>query len=84
MCLIGGCGDFYAITIASPAFKNLSTLKQHRLVQNELKDVIKSIHGLQVFFCLSCKHFYISNFLSIVKNNSELIRYALPPIPAIS
>lgn len=44
----GGCGDFYAITIASAAFKELSTLKQHRLVQNELKEVIKSIHGLQV------------------------------------
>ncbi|KIJ56578.1 hypothetical protein M422DRAFT_197568 [Sphaerobolus stellatus SS14] len=44
----GGCGDFYAITIASSAFKDLTTLKQHRMVQTELKDVIKSIHGLQL------------------------------------
>ncbi|KAF8592478.1 bola-like protein, partial [Ramaria rubella] len=44
----GGCGDFYAITIASDAFNGLSTLKQHRLVQDELKEEIESIHGLQV------------------------------------
>jgi len=44
----GGCGDFYAITIASSAFKDMPTLKQHRLVQTELKEVIKSIHGLQL------------------------------------
>jgi len=44
----GGCGDFYAITISSGAFKGLSTLKQHRMVQEELKEVIGSIHGLQL------------------------------------
>ncbi|KAF8520081.1 bola-like protein [Gautieria morchelliformis] len=44
----GGCGDFYAITIASGAFHGLSVLKQHRLVQDELKQEIGSIHGLQI------------------------------------
>lgn len=48
LCPAGGCGDFYAITIASGAFSGLSVLKQHRLVQDELKEEIGSIHGLQV------------------------------------
>ncbi|KAF9519192.1 hypothetical protein BS47DRAFT_1324770 [Hydnum rufescens UP504] len=44
----GGCGTFYAITISSMAFKGLSTLKQHRLVTQELKEEVKGIHGLQI------------------------------------
>ncbi|KAG2151858.1 bola protein [Suillus cothurnatus] len=44
----GGCGDFYAIKIASDAFKGLSTLNQHRLVTRVLKEEIEGIHGLQV------------------------------------
>ncbi|KAJ8588756.1 bola-like protein [Rhizopogon salebrosus TDB-379] len=44
----GGCGDFYAIKIASEAFKGLSTLNQHRLVTRVLKEEIEGIHGLQV------------------------------------
>ncbi|KAG1753681.1 bola-like protein [Suillus paluster] len=44
----GGCGDFYAIQIASEAFKGLSTLNQHRLVTRVLKQEIEGIHGLQV------------------------------------
>ncbi|KAG1773860.1 bola protein [Suillus occidentalis] len=44
----GGCGDFYAIKIASEAFKGLSTLNQHRLVTRVLKQEIEGIHGLQV------------------------------------
>jgi hypothetical protein len=46
--LAGGCGQFYAITIASEAFKGLSTVKQHRLVTETLKKEIEGIHGLQV------------------------------------
>ncbi|KAG2148072.1 bola-like protein [Suillus clintonianus] len=45
----GGCGDFYAINIASEAFKGLSTLNQHRLVTRVLKQEIEGIHGLQVW-----------------------------------
>ncbi|KAF5393802.1 hypothetical protein D9757_000300 [Collybiopsis confluens] len=44
----GGCGDFYAITIASDAFKGLSMVKQHRLVTETLKKEIEGIHGLQI------------------------------------
>ena len=47
---IGGCGSFYAITIASQAFKGLSIVKQHRLVNDALKKEIEGIHGLQVCF----------------------------------
>ncbi|GFZ45726.1 hypothetical protein JCM24511_03455 [Saitozyma sp. JCM 24511] len=44
----GGCGSFYAILVSSPAFKGLSTIKQHKLVNEVLKEDIKGIHGLQV------------------------------------
>ncbi|WVN86693.1 uncharacterized protein L203_101865 [Cryptococcus depauperatus CBS 7841] len=44
----GGCGSFYAILISSPAFKGLSTVKQHKLVNECLKEDIKGIHGLQL------------------------------------
>jgi stress-induced morphogen len=48
MSVLGGCGDFYAIKIASEAFRGLSTLNQHRLVTRVLKEEIEGIHGLQV------------------------------------
>ena len=44
----GGCGSFYAITIASQSFKGLSIVKQHKLVTETLKQEIEGIHGLQV------------------------------------
>lgn len=44
----GGCGSFYAIVIASKEFKGLNTVKQHRMVNECLKDIIGGIHGLQV------------------------------------
>ncbi|KAF8165062.1 bola protein, partial [Crassisporium funariophilum] len=44
----GGCGTFYAITIASQAFQGLPIVKQHRLVTETLKSEIEGIHGLQV------------------------------------
>ncbi|CAA7260254.1 unnamed protein product [Cyclocybe aegerita] len=44
----GGCGSFYAITIASEAFKGLPIVKQHKLVNETLKAEIKDIHGLQL------------------------------------
>lgn len=55
----GGCGSFYAISITSKAFSELSTLKQHRLVTDTLKADIKEIHGLQVrtlVLCFTCGH----------------------------
>ncbi len=44
----GGCGAFYSIVISSAEFKGLSTIKAHRLVNEELKTIIKGIHGLQL------------------------------------
>lgn len=46
--VLGGCGTFYAILIKSEAFRGLSTIKQHRLVNETLKEEIEGIHGLQV------------------------------------
>lgn len=47
----GGCGTFYAITIASKSFAGLPIVKQHRLVNDTLKKEISGIHGLQVRVC---------------------------------
>jgi stress-induced morphogen len=43
----GGCGSFYAITIASQAFNGLPIVKQHKLVTQTLQQEIEGIHGLQ-------------------------------------
>ncbi|GAA5983608.1 hypothetical protein JCM11641_007298 [Rhodosporidiobolus odoratus] len=44
----GGCGSFYAISIAHESFKGLSMIKQHRIVNELLADEIKGMHGLQL------------------------------------
>ncbi|SCZ88278.1 BZ3500_MvSof-1268-A1-R1_Chr2-1g04304 [Microbotryum saponariae] len=44
----GGCGTFYAISIQHASFKGLSTIKQHRIVNDLLADEVKGMHGLQV------------------------------------
>lgn len=44
----GGCGSMYAIDITSHAFKGLSILKQQRLVNAALGDVVKQWHGVQM------------------------------------
>ncbi|KAF7301546.1 hypothetical protein MIND_00720100 [Mycena indigotica] len=44
----GGCGTFYAISIASEAFKGIPIVKQHQLVTKTLKTEIEEIHGLQI------------------------------------
>ncbi|GAA5874326.1 hypothetical protein JCM16303_005811 [Sporobolomyces ruberrimus] len=44
----GGCGSFYAIQIEHESFKGLNTIKQHRIVNDVLKDEIKGMHGLQL------------------------------------
>jgi len=38
----------YAIEIVSKAFKGLSVIKQHRLVNDLLHDDIKKMHGIRV------------------------------------
>ncbi|KAL8293615.1 hypothetical protein RQP46_000316 [Phenoliferia psychrophenolica] len=44
----GGCGTFYAISISHESFKGLSVIKQHRAVNELLKEEIKDMHGLQL------------------------------------
>ncbi|KAL7943333.1 bola protein [Trichoderma barbatum] len=44
----GGCGSMYAIDITSPAFKGLNMLKQQRLVNAALGDLVKEWHGVQI------------------------------------
>ncbi|KAI7861180.1 bola protein [Circinella umbellata] len=44
----GGCGSMYAIDISSKSFEGASIVKQHRLVNQILKDEIKEMHGLQL------------------------------------
>jgi len=44
----GGCGSMYAIEISSKAFKGLSVIKQHRLVNDLLQDDIKKMHGIRL------------------------------------
>ncbi|KAF9779992.1 bola-like protein [Thelephora terrestris] len=44
----GGCGSFYAITIASEQLKGLPILKQHRRVKEVLKEDMAGLHGLQL------------------------------------
>lgn len=44
----GGCGSMYAIEIESPKFKGLTVIKQHKMVNEVLKDEIQSWHGVQL------------------------------------
>ncbi|KHN97106.1 benomyl/methotrexate resistance protein [Metarhizium album ARSEF 1941] len=44
----GGCGSMYAIDIASPAFKGATMLKQQRMVNAALADVMRGWHGVQL------------------------------------
>lgn len=44
----GGCGSMYAVDITSKMFDDLSMVKQHRLVNDVLKDDIKTFHGIQI------------------------------------
>ncbi|RCK66394.1 Altered inheritance of mitochondria protein 1 [Candida viswanathii] len=44
----GGCGSMFAILVESLKFKGLPMIKQHRLVNELLKDEIKQWHGLQL------------------------------------
>lgn len=44
----GGCGSMFAISVESKAFKGLPMIKQHRLVNEVLKDEISKWHGLQL------------------------------------
>ncbi|PVI06361.1 bola-like protein [Periconia macrospinosa] len=44
----GGCGSMYAVEIVSSKFKGLSVIKQHKMVNEVLKDEIAGWHGVQL------------------------------------
>lgn len=45
----GGCGAMYEISVVTPEFKGLSIVKQHRLINETLKEEIKGMHGLRIY-----------------------------------
>ncbi|EGV64967.1 bola-like protein [Yamadazyma tenuis ATCC 10573] len=44
----GGCGSMFAILVESDKFKGVPMIKQHRLVNEVLKDEIAKWHGIQL------------------------------------
>lgn len=44
----GGCGAMYEIHVESADFKGLSTIKQHRLVTETLREQIREMHGVRI------------------------------------
>lgn len=44
----GGCGSMFAILVESDKFNGIPMIKQHRLVNDALKDEISKWHGLQL------------------------------------
>lgn len=44
----GGCGAMFEIIVETPDFKGLSMVKQHRMINEALKDEIKDMHGLRI------------------------------------
>ncbi|XP_049541603.1 bolA-like protein 3 [Anopheles darlingi] len=45
----GGCGSMYEISVETTEFKGLSTVKQHRLITETLKNEIRDMHGLRIY-----------------------------------
>ncbi|KAE9080043.1 hypothetical protein PF010_g22535 [Phytophthora fragariae] len=44
----GGCGSMFDIEVASAQFAGQSRVKQHRMVNEILKEEIKDMHGLTI------------------------------------
>lgn len=44
----GGCGAMYEVLVESTEFKGLSIIKQHRLINEILKEQIKEMHGVRI------------------------------------
>ncbi|KAF2638602.1 bola-like protein, partial [Massarina eburnea CBS 473.64] len=44
----GGCGSMYALEIESAKFKGLTVIKQHKMVNEVLKEEIAGWHGVQL------------------------------------
>ncbi|XP_008208500.1 bolA-like protein 3 [Nasonia vitripennis] len=44
----GGCGAMFEINVIAPEFKGLNTVKQHRIINEVLKEEIKDMHGIRI------------------------------------
>ena len=44
----GGCGAMYAVHVETAEFAGLNRLKQHRAVQEALREQIRDMHGIRV------------------------------------
>lgn len=44
----GGCGSMYAVDVSSERFRGLNMLKQQRMVNSALGDLVKEWHGVQI------------------------------------
>lgn len=44
----GGCGAMFEVNVVSQEFQGLNTVKQHRLINEVLKEEIKDMHGIRI------------------------------------
>ena len=44
----GGCGAKFSVVVVSPAFEGVALLARHRLVNEALKEQLKTIHALSI------------------------------------
>ncbi|KAL1916577.1 uncharacterized protein VTP21DRAFT_5768 [Calcarisporiella thermophila] len=44
----GGCGSMYAVEIVSDKFEGMSMVRQHRMVNEVLKEEIGGMHGIRL------------------------------------
>uniref|UniRef100_A0A1B6FBY2 BolA-like protein 3 n=1 Tax=Cuerna arida TaxID=1464854 RepID=A0A1B6FBY2_9HEMI len=51
----GGCGAMFEISVITKEFKGLTMVKQHRLINEALKEEIKDMHGLRIYTSLPSK-----------------------------
>ncbi|XP_046418635.1 bolA-like protein 3 [Neodiprion pinetum] len=44
----GGCGAMFEVNVVAPEFRGLNTVKQHRVINEILKEEIKNMHGIRI------------------------------------
>ena len=44
----GGCGSMYSLDVVSDKFRGLGVVKQHKMVNEILKEEVKGWHGVQI------------------------------------
>ncbi|XP_048776634.1 bolA-like protein 3 [Ostrea edulis] len=44
----GGCGAMYTVFVEADEFRGQRSIKQHRMVNEALKEEIKDMHGLRI------------------------------------